>query len=593
MINSRALKLYLVILLFGSVLFTFLPSIGYDFIDWDDFAFVKYNQPIQAVNAKSLYWMLTTSYANVWHPVTWLSHAIDIYFFGLNPSPHRLVNILLHCSNVVIFALLGIALVNLWNEKNQAEKSVGENAIIVGAIGAALLFGVHPLRVESVVWISERKDVLCAFFYLLALLFYLRYVRFAHAPSYYCAVASTALAVLSKPMAVTIPLVMLLFDYYPLQRISYGNAAKLLREKWPFFLMAIITISMNYIANLGHTVPLSYVPWHMRIMNAFFAIVYYIRNSAIPGTLLPIHQMDRSLNYFSFPFVASMLICMLISVAAIYKAFKGQRLWLAVWLYFLITIAPASGLFMSYRHAMADRYTYLPTMSFWLLMGLGLMWIWDYATKVTMKTFIRVTAVFCVATLALFYGSKTQSQMAIWNNSETFWSYVLNASDFVPDNAYFAMGTIWEIKGDVNRAIEYYKIAHDLNPKNEQYIVRLATSYITLGNQESANSAIDKLLALNERKSITYYKVARQLFKHRLTLQSIDYLKKALIEEPNLGPALSLLVGAYVKTGDYEAARNTYAEAKSSGYKIPESIDQIISAVNEELANRSHSSPDE
>ncbi len=160
MISFRAIKLYLGIILGTVVLVTFLTAVGNDFVDWDDYAFVTTNYHIRSISTDSLRWMLTTFYQGAWHPLTWFSHALDRSLWGLNPAPHRLINIILHTLNVLLFCGLCMRLQDAWVERNPQRETISPESRFVAAWTAALLFGIHPLRVESVAWIAERKDVL-------------------------------------------------------------------------------------------------------------------------------------------------------------------------------------------------------------------------------------------------------------------------------------------------------------------------------------------------------------------------------------------------------------------------------------------------
>lgn len=455
---------------FGAVLLVFLPSVGNEFIDWDDLTFIVQNSNIKSISFESVEWMFTNFFGNIWLPLTWFSHALDISLWGMNPSPHRLINILLHCFNTVFFGLLIIKLAHIYEQQYEA-RIVGETGLIICAAGAALLFGVHPLRVESVVWISERKDVMCAFFYLLCLTHYLRFARDGKSSGYYWATIFALLAMLSKPMAITLPFVMLLLDYFPLNRLTPtpSTIAKNMKEKLPFFVLSAFTLGMNIAATWGRTVPFDYVTPDIRIMNAFYSIMVYIKQTFYPGILIPIYQMDRSINYFGPVYIASAIAVLGLTFAAIHRAYAGHRIWLACWLYFLVTLAPASGLFMSYKHSMADRYTYLPTLSLWLLVGLGAMILWERYSKTSFRRLARAGIVLTMIVPAIFYAEKTRAQTEIWKNSESLWVYVFENSEYIPDQAYFAIAKILEQKGQMDRALSFYKSAESLNPRNPRF----------------------------------------------------------------------------------------------------------------------------
>lgn len=577
MISNRALKLYTFLGVFGIVLLVFLPSVGNEFIDWDDLAFVTQNGNIQSISFESIKWMLTTFYAKIWLPLTWFSHALDISIFGLNPSPHRLINILFHCFNTVFFGLLIIKLTSIYQERH-LDTIVDNTGLVLCAAGAALLFGVHPLRVESVVWISERKDVMCAFFYLLSLLQYLRFARDGKSSGYYFAIVFALLAMLSKPMAVTLPLVLLLLDYFPLKRLNPASSTitNNLKEKGPFFLLSAITLAMNTAANWGQTVPFDYVTPGMRFMNAFYSIAMYIKQSLIPGTLIPIHQMDRSINYFGPTYIISLVIIVLITIAAFGYAFRGRRLWLTCWLYFLVTLAPASGLLMSYRHSMADRYTYLPTLSLWFLVGLGAMKLWSKYARSSAKSAVHAAILLVIVAVATFYADKTRKQAEVWKNSETFWVYIYENADYIPDSAYFAIGKILEKKGKSDEAFKFYTAAESLNPRNPTFKWRFAVALLRKGDTEAAQAKLSELNKMGINRAEVNYYVGRSLYNLKDYQEAIHYLRKAVQADPKLNSARAVLIGALIKSGDTDAAKRELVEAKTKGLKLPPAIEQAL-----------------
>ena len=224
-------------------------------------------------------------------------------------------------------------------------------------------------------WLSERKDVLCALFYLSGLTAYLRYseasTRASSVRRYLLCLALFVLALLSKPMAVTFPFVLIILDYYPLRRLTRSTFRTVLLEKVPFLALSLGDVVMNTIARGGASIPFSYVPLYMRIMNAFSAIVAYVRQTIYPEDLIPLVQLDRHLNYFGPAFVGSMILVLVVTGLCLWRAYKNDRLWAAIWFSYVITLFPALGFYMVFRHAMADRYTYVPTMGLWILFGLG------------------------------------------------------------------------------------------------------------------------------------------------------------------------------------------------------------------------------
>ena len=562
MISFRAIKLYACIVLGTVVLVTFLPAVGNDFVDWDDYSFVTTNHHIQSITLDSLRWMLTTFYQGAWHPLTWFSHALDRSLWGLNPAPHRLINIILHTLNVLLFCALCIRLQDAWVERNPQRETITPESKFVAAWTAALLFGIHPLRVESVAWIAERKDVLSAFFYLATLITYLGYARAACAEQdgkwrYLLSVGAYLPAVLSKPMAVTLPFVLILIDYYPLYRLNRSSLWIRIREKSPFLVLAAVAVGMNIAAKWGEAIPFSYVPAGLRIMNAFHAMVFYVQKSVLPSHLLPLYQLDRGLDYFGPTFVISAMAIIVVSGMCIRQALNNHRVWAAVWFYYLITLAPALGIFLPYRHAMADRYTYLSTLGFWLLAGLGVARLWDTAGRLRQARIFKMGLIAAILSVATVYDYATQNQIGVWKNSETLWSYIIQHSDPVPDIAYFAIGKELERKGDLDGAMANYKRALSLSPENNSFKGRIGAILAKKGDYSSAEGIYRRILEAEPSNPASFVDMGRVLGMMGRYDEAIQSFERSLELDPDYFPAFPMLMTAYLEKNEIARARES------------------------------------
>ena len=275
--KNRSLIIYLI---FTAVVtcIVYLPSLNNDFVTWDDNIYVYNNEMIRNVNLRLIQWAFASFEASNWHPLTWLSHAFDYALWKLNPIGHHLTSILLHSINALLVTLLTVRLIETLNrEKKQSFSLTSEQKVIVG-LTTGLLFGIHPLHVESVAWVSERKDVLSTLFFLLSILFYLRYSSrttgkgpFLFLNKHYRAsFISFVLGLLSKPMIVTLPLILLLLDWYPLIRFDrLKSASKTLIEKIPFFICSFASIIVTVIAQRQAISDFEVHPLSLRIANAF------------------------------------------------------------------------------------------------------------------------------------------------------------------------------------------------------------------------------------------------------------------------------------------------------------------------------------
>jgi Tfp pilus assembly protein PilF len=584
--SFRFLGINASLLLFAIILFTFMPSVSNDFVDWDDYGFVTENPHISRLDLKSLLRTLTTFHQGTWHPLTWLSHGIDRALWGNDPSFHHLINVILHALNVVLVFRLCIRLQEAWEMKHPGARSTPNTFKIVAAFTAALLFGLHPLRVESVTWISERKDVLSSFFFLGALLSYLSHVSAVGSSchrrvSYVLSFVSCSAAVLSKPMAITVPFVLLLLDYYPLDRLKPGVMGSRIKEKLPFLAVSLVALVMNMAAKWGEAIPFSYVPAYVRIMNGFHSVVFYLWQTIIPAELLPLYPIDLSVNYFGPTFLLSALVVIAVSCATVLGSLRGRRMYLTVWLSYLVTLAPALGLFMSFRHSAADRYTYVPTIGLWILAGLGVGYLWNSAGRLRYGPAAKILLGLSVLIVALGYGYRTREQIAVWKNSETLWTYVVEHVHPVPDIAYYALGKVYEKQGLLDEAQRSYRRALTRNPQSTRFAAAIARVLARGGEGERAKALLEQLIEREPENPYLYVTLGKILGSMGNYDDAIQAFEKALSLDHDHAPALAMLAFAHVKRNEREQAQAYYSRYISMGYSLPAEIaDQLKQSLH-------------
>jgi hypothetical protein len=376
----------------------FLPSLGNGYVLLDDPLYVTGNAKVrQGITGEGLAWALTANVANNWHPLTMLSHMVDVEVFGLAPAGHHLTSLLLHLANVLL----------LFEALRRMTGAVFRSALV------AAVFAVHPTRVESVAWIAERKDVLSGLFWMLALLAYLYYARRPSPGRYLLAGLSMALGLAAKPMLVTLPCVLLLLDLWPLGRRGLG---RLILEKIPLFALSAASSVVTLHYQKASLAPLEALPWDLRLSNAAVSYVTYLGKAFLP----------RDLAVF-YPFPAQIPLWQALGSAALIIVLTGLAAWrirkspwlLVGWLWFLGTLVPVIGLVQVGRQAMADRYTYLP------FAGLFLAMVWGLAELVAQRAVLR-RALGVVAVLAvLILTAMTRSQARHWADSVTLFRHAL------------------------------------------------------------------------------------------------------------------------------------------------------------------------
>lgn len=453
-------------------LFTFalyLPALRNGFVNWDDFSYIFENPHIRSLNLNFFRWASTNTDVAYWHPLTWLSHALDYLLWGLKPAGHHLSSIVCHAANSGIAVLLTTIILGLAYETGGAVNLDRKN-IYMAAGTTGILFAVHPLHVESAVWLSQRKDLLYSMFYMLSMICYLR-CRTGSSPAYtfyrnrdyFLALVMFFLALCSKPMAVTLPVVLLLLDWYPLDRIkTWKNFSVLLLEKLPFAALSIIISISTIIAqkNTGDLKSLEVATVGVRILVAFRALALYLWKIIVPAELLPLYAYPRDASILRPEYPAAVLFVLLLTSACGYVVRKKPQ-WLAAWLFFLINLFPVLGFLQAGMQSMADRYVYLAALGVFLPVGVLSAKAWTGCKRAAVR--YSVTAAALVLVILLSY--LTVKQTAVWQSSVTLWSYQIARERIPSANTYFLRAGAYRDEKLLNQAFEDYSKAAALEPK--------------------------------------------------------------------------------------------------------------------------------
>jgi len=467
------------VILAGSVfilaLLIFLPVLGNGFVNWDDPLYVYGNLHIRHLDIR---WIFTGIVASNYHPLTLLSHTLDYALFGLNPMGHHLTSIILHALNSALVFLLAKRLFN---------KDSGSGSTLL-PLTAALLFAFHPIHVESVAWVSERKDVLSAFFFLLSILAYLRYTEKGHDKKYYgLTLFAFILALLAKPMAVTLPVVLLIIDYYPLKRDDNGWA-RLIMEKIPFFALSLASAIVTLWAQrVGHGLRgLETHSLSTRIYIAVRAVTFYLQKIILPIKLSPYYPLPFNTGLVSSGFIISLAVVILITLLCL-LALKRQRWPMALWAFYLVTLLPVSGLVTVGGQAVADRYAYIPTMGFLIFAGalISRAALWGKGESAGRK---KSAAVALTIVILGIFAVQTIRQEAIWDDSISLMS---RAIKLYPGRAvipYNNRGLAYDRRGNLQLALSDYNSAIAISPEfTDAYINR----GIVYGESSLFEKAID------------------------------------------------------------------------------------------------------
>jgi len=492
--------------LVGLVLAVFGQVAGHPFLDYDDGEYVYANPVVlSGLSWEGARWALVTNHAANWHPLTWLSHMADVTLFGTAAGAHHLVNVLLHAATAVLLFLV-------------LDRSTGEPP---PSALAAMLFAVHPLHVESVAWVAERKDVLCGLLWVLTVAVYARYARRPSARRWLAVAGALFLALLAKPMAVTLPFVLLLLDAWPLRRLHRG-ARTLVLEKVPLLLLAAVAAALTWRAQSasGATAGAEAYPFRDRLLNACLAYAVYLRQTVWPAHLSVFypHPCSVGASVDGRAALGALVLLAALTAAAVWQRRRGYPL--VGWLWFAGTLVPVIGLVQVGAQAHADRYTYLPLVGLFVALAWGL---WDAvgrrwppfaAVSIPLALVLAGTAWLQTghwrdrATLYAHAIASTGQNWLAWNNlglarlddgdlagAEHAFAVAVQAKPDYADGWYNA--GVAELRGgQLLPAVHAYRQALALDAANPDAWVNLGIAYRGLRREAEALACFDRALAL-------------------------------------------------------------------------------------------------
>jgi len=496
---------------------TFYPVAGHEFIKYDDGLYVTRNSRVQqGLTLENVRWAFTTTTASNWHPLTWLSHMLDVHLFGLNAGAHHLVNLLLHVACVLL----------LFITFRDMTGAVWRSALV------AALFAVHPTHVESVAWIAERKDMLSTFFWFLTILAYIRYVRSRSPAAYLCAIIFLALGLLAKPMLVTLPFVLLLLDYWPLERIhsltaSPRRLAALLFEKTPFFLFAAASSYLTYYAQeKGGSINLTAGKFlSTKISSAVMAYGGYLKKSVWPADLAVFYPFSlEAQTAWKVGGTAMALLLITFASAACGKRWKYVPVG---WLWFVGTLVPVAGLVKVGVHSSADRYLYIP------LTGLAIIAAWGIHSLTAQRArTARLAVVSCLVVVALF-AVAAHSQARLWQSTEILFRHALNVTS---GNwlAHTKVGNELYLKGDLAGAAEHYEEALKIDPMYVEALNNLGSVRARQGDGKSAVAFYSKALRSRPDDASIHYNMGNAFFDMERWEKAESHYRRALEIKPDI-----------------------------------------------------------
>ena len=556
----------------------YLASLQNSFIaEWDDGEYVLNNFHIHSFTMAFLKWASLDFYASNWFPLTWISYALDYSLWGLNPLGYHLTNNILHAANTFIVVCLVVRLQRILKETDQGSRVTsllsGRAILVTGGV-TGLLFGLHPAHVESVAWIAERKDLLCALFFLLSITMYTRYVnrvgediaqkkwmRFFF-KEYQLTLGFFVLSLLSKPMAVSLPVVLLILDWYPLRRIlSLKALYAALVEKLPFIALSLISSVLTILAQKsgGAIVSVEYVPLSERLLVVARSLITYLWKMVAPRNFIPYYPYPKNISLASPEFVLAVALVIGITVCCVLVAGRN-RLWLTAWGYYVATLLPVIGIVQVGSQSMADRYTYLPGLAPFLIIALGTSWLWEKIISQKRWRFIA-SALFLAGAMATCVGLSytTISQIKIWKNGLSLWSYVIEKEPGQVSIAYTNLGSVYQKMGQYDKAMENFDKALSLDQGDYLAYLNRGSIFDKLGRLDNAIESYNKAIMLHPNAYEAYFNRGLTYSKIGNLPRAIEDFQKAIALNPNEYRAYNNIGVLYSDGGMYDKAIESFS----------------------------------
>jgi len=541
----------LCLLLVAATLAVYNPVNRNAFVNFDDDHYITGNPHVLAgLTWDTVKWAFTNYYQANWHPVTWISHALDVQLFGLNPVGHHYMNVVLHALNVVLlFLLLQSATGFTWR-----------------SLMVAALFALHPVNVESVAWASERKNVLSMMFLLLTLQAYGWYARRPAAGRYLMVAGLFACGLMSKPQVITLPFLLLLWDYWPLGRYApevaggqIARASALLLEKAPLFLMslasAVVTMQAQKAGGAIHSAII--YPFRLRLENAIVSYSRYIAKAFWPAQLSPLYPHPLDLLRF-WQVIASAVFLLLVTTLVVRQRRHGYLI--TGWFWFLGVLVPMIGLVQVGEQAMADRYAYLP------FVGLFVMVCWGVAEWAGKKKISAAWLAFPALAVMAALSALTYRQIAHWRDSETLWSYALQVTSVRSYKAHFNLAVTYDADGRYDEAVQQFRQAID--PRDDDPRIHLGLGMYDLrhGHPREAVEEFQSTLRLSSDREMSTDAFSNLGSAYR-QLHDDEHAKESFVSALRLDPNQpASLVGMGLlsqKSGDFGRAILLYSHAMS------------------------------
>ena len=520
---DRWVAIGLALVLAAITLIVFGQTLNHAFINYDDPDYVTKNaQVARGITLEGVVWAFTHVHASNWHPLTWISHMADSHLYGMNPRGHHLTNVVLHAVNaILLFLLVRQMTASLWR-----------------SFFVAALFAVHPLRIESVAWVAERKDVLSGLFFMLTLMAYTRYTRAPDRGRYALVAALFALGLMCKPMLVSVPLVLLLLDYWPLSRLpslsligaeERKNFRRLVLEKLPLLALGLASCAVTLFAQREAIKPVTQIALPARLANAAVAYVDYMRQMFWPKDLAVLYPWEAA-RLQTLHVASAVLLLAGISITVF--LLRSRRYLVTGWLWYLIMLVPVIGILQVGNQGRADRYTYLPQIGLYLLIT------WSAVELCARLKFYRVLLSGIAATglVALILAARTQA--SYWQDSETLWRHALNVTT---DNV-IAEGNLGEAiyrKGRNAEARFHFEKSLRINRRQPELLSALGVFDLEVGRIDEARAHLQEAIAIEPNHKDAHFNLGNVYLHTGDGAEALTHYERALAINPDDVEALN------------------------------------------------------
>lgn len=549
--------------LLGLVALVSLTSIAYSnisahkFLNWDDIDYILRNDRIKSLKLDNLVWMFSNFSMANWHPLTWLSYTFNYVIWTNDPVAYKVTNIVLHVFNSILiyaltFQLLAAAKKEFHNASNSLFSKLTFRHLQYASALTAILFAIHPLHVESVTWISERKDVLYSMFFLLCLIFYINHRNNNNSKRWLIAsIIMFLCSLMSKPMSVTVPLLLVIIDVYPLNLLkrcsSIKNSAQLLAQnKTTYLLLSFLVSIITVLTQRTGIQGAGELGIYSRLINSCMSVIQYVYHFFWPvnlSTFYSFHPWVTDPNIYS---VIPIAIVLCISVLFFYFAYSKKIYYpLACWLYFLISLLPVIGIVKVGAQAAADRYTYMPLLSLFIISSVGCVMLYHMLRPRYLR--ISVSTMFVVGVFySLTYLSYEQNYF--WKDDKSLWTKAISYSPGTAAIPYSNLGSMYFKQGKFREAIVELNKALAIMPNDVLTMEQLGKSYELMHRPEFTVHAYRRLIETHPDHPLGYIRLGDYYYRHK----QIDYAKSMYSKAFKLAPTLpaTLLRSALVDNLD-------------------------------------------